>query len=337
MREMCKNYFVYVPEYTITSEILKNIASIEYSKAVIESQAVLPHWEQQLQKEAAIRTIKFSLSSEGLNFEANEIKKYLDGISKKTSDEVRDFKNALDEVDDVSQTKELDELEIKGIHKTLSEKLLPETKQGRYRSNKLEGGAAPEEILASIVELFDWYNSLDAQETHPILTSGIMLSQMEKIKPFDLMNSSIAKLTMRICLKVGGYGINDYYSLEELFVDSRVAYQKALDGIDEEDLSSWLEFFTSIMSREVSNVKEKVVLLARDTKLAKASGRVNLTPRQERIVEFLQDYGLLQNRAFPKVFPDVSEDSILRDLKVLIDGGIVVRRGSTKSSRYELR
>jgi len=334
---MCENSFVYVPEYTITSEILKNVASIEHSKAVIESQAVLPHWEQQLQKEAKIRAIKFSLATEGLIFETSEIKKYLDGISKKTSQEIENFKNALDEVDEVSQIKELDEVEIKGIHKTLTEKVLPEIKQGRYRSSKLEGGAMPEEILASMVELFDWYNSLDAQETHPILTCGIMLSQMEKIKPFDAMNSSISKLTARVCLKVGGYGINDYYSLEEFFANEKTAYLKALHGADEEDLSGWLEFFTDAMAREVSNVKEKVVLLARDTKLAKASGRVHLTERQERIVEFLQDYGLLQNRAFPKVFPGISEDSILRDLKVLMDAKIVVRRGSTKSSRYELR
>src|SRR3990167_8937964 len=187
---MCENSFVYVPEYTITSEILKNVASIEHSKAVIESQAVLPHWEQQLQKEARIRAIKFSLITEGLIFEAGEIKKFLDGISKKVADEVRGFKEALDEVDEVSQTKELDEVEIKGIHKTLTEKVLPEIKQGRYRSSKMEGGVAPEEILASMVELFDWYNSLDAQETHPILTCGIMLSQIERIKPFDAMNSS---------------------------------------------------------------------------------------------------------------------------------------------------
>jgi DeoR/GlpR family transcriptional regulator of sugar metabolism len=77
-------------------------------------------------------------------------------------------------------------------------------------------------------------------------------------------------------------------------------------------------------------------LLARDTKLAKATGRVKLSGRQQRIVEHLQDYGILQNKDFALIFPDVSEDSILRDLKALIAEGIVVKNGSTKSSRYEL-
>jgi Fic family protein len=328
---------MFVPEYTITSEILKNIASIEYSKAIIESQTVLPHWEKQLQKEANIRTIKHSLGSDGYVFDGTQIKKYLDKISKSAPKEIKTFTKALETMKEISHNKEVDEVEIKNIHRKLTEDLLPNTKQGRYRSTKLESGTNPEEILAEIVELFDWYNSLDAQEAHPIITSGIILSQMEKIKPFDAMNSSIAKITTKLCLKVGGYGINDYYCLEEFFDKNKYAHSKALDSTKDDDLTKWLEYFTDVMAREISNIKEQVMLLARDTKLAKASGRIELTERQERIVEFLQDYGLLQNRAFPKLFPGVSEDSILRDLKLLIDKDIVVKRGKTKSSRYELK
>jgi len=44
----------------------------------------------------------------------------------------------------------------------------------------------------------------------------------------------------------------------------------------------------------------------------------------------------MQNKDFPKLFPGVSEDSILRDIKVLLNQGIVVKTGSTKSSMYEL-
>ena len=336
---MCENYFrtMFVPEYTITSEILKNIASIEYSKAIIESQTVLPHWEKQLQKEAKIRTIKYGLGSDGYVFDDTQIKKYLDKISKSASNEIKTFAKALETMKEISHNKEVDEVEIKDIHRKLTENLLPNTKQGRYRSTKLENGTNPEEILAEIVELFDWYNSLDAQEAHPIITCGVILSQMEKIKPFDAMNSSIAKITTKLCLKVGGYGINDYYCLEEFFDKNKLEHAKALGTTEDDDLTKWLEYFTDVMAREVSNIKEQVMLLARDTKLAKASGRIDLTERQERIVEFLQDYGLLQNRAFPKIFPGISEDSILRDLKLLVNKGIVVKRGKTKSSRYELK
>jgi len=328
---------MFVPEYTITSEILKNIASIEYSKAIIESQAVLPHWEKQLQKEAKIRAIKHGLGSDGYIFDDTQIKRHLDKISKSTAKEIKNYTKALNVMEKVSHNKEVDEVEIKDIHRKLTENILPNTKQGRYRSSKLEEGTNPDEILAETVELFDWYNSLDAQEAHPIISCGVILSQMEKIKPFDAMNSSISKITAKLGLKIGGYGINDYYCLDEFFDKNKATHTKTLESTKEGDLTKWLEYFTDVMAREVSNIKEQVMLLARDTKLAKASGRIDLTERQERIIEFLQDYGLLQNKAFPKLFPGVSEDSVLRDLKVLIDKGIVVKRGKTKSSRYELK
>lgn len=328
---------MHIPEYTITSEILKNIAGIEYSKAIIETQKILPHWQQQLQKEATIRVVKYALEADGYIFDENQIKKYLDNIAGKTPQEIKNFIKSLDLTEDISQTKELDETDIKNLHRKLAEKILPDAKLGRFRSNKIENGTNPEEILAEIVELFDWYNSLDAKEAHPVITSGIMLSQMEKIKPFDAMNSSVAKLTSRLCLKIGGYGLNNYFSLEEYFEKNKMTHLRVLETTADGDLTEWIEYFTDAMSREISNIKEKVILLARDTKIAKATGRILLTKRQERIVEFLQDYGVMQNQAFVKLFPNVSEDSVLRDLKVLIDEGIVVKRGKTKSSRYELK
>lgn len=328
---------MYVPEYTITSEILKNISSIEYGKAIIESQKVLPHWEKQLQKEAQVRTIKHILAVEGLNLDGEDIKRYLDKVSKSPAKEVKNFIETLDLIKEVAQTQELDETEIKTLHRKLTADSLPETKRGRYRSSKLEDGVSPEVILAEMVELFDWYNSLDAKEAHPIIVSAIMLAQIERIKPFAGYNYAAANLTAKVCLRSGGYHMNNYYSIEEAFNKNRLTHAKAIESMEEGDLTKWLEYLTDVMAREISNIKEKVMLLARDTKLAKASGRVNLTERQERIVEFLQDYGLLQNKAFTKLFPEVSEDSILRDLKLLIDMGLVVKRGKTKSSRYELK
>ncbi len=113
---------------------------------------------------------------------------------------------------------------------------------------------------------------------------------------------------------------------------------EALNGInfEDNDYTQWIEYFSEAFATQASTAQEKVKLLAKDTKVAKASGRNKLSPRQERIVEHLQDYGLLQNSDFTKLFPEKSGDSILRDLKALLDKGIVKKMGSTKSSRYEL-
>ena len=125
---------------------------------------------------------------------------------------------------------------------------------------------------------------------------------------------------------------------EEYFEKTKREYENKLSELllISPDFTPWIEYFTEGISIAASNTKEKVKLLARDTKIAKATGRIKFSTRQERIVEYLQDYGILQNKDFARVFPDISEDSILRDLKVLIEKGVVQKSGSTKSSLYEL-
>lgn len=328
---------MFVPEYSITSEILKNISAIEYGRALVENTTILEHWGKQLEKESLTRTIATSLAMDGLLFDEETIKRCLDDLTKKSPQEIKNFKNTLEELQTISATSEIDETDIKQIHKTLANKVTVQTKQGRYRSTKIEDATKPEEILAEMVELVDWYNSLDAKETHPIIVAGILFAQMEKIKPFEDLNNSIAIVFAKLALTIGGYSFKNYLSYEDFFRRNQRMYELALNRVAQEDFTEWIEFYTDAVVREVSNLKEKIALLARDTKIAKASGRVELTDRQEKLVEYLQDYGLLRNSDFPKIFPDISEDSVLRDLKTLMEKGIVAKRGKTKSSRYELR
>jgi Fic family protein len=328
---------MFVPEYSITSEILKNIAAAEYCRALIENTTILPHWKTQLKKEAETSSLMAMLEQEGYKFEETEVKKELDGYGKRSPQEIKNVVKALSHIYKLSRSDDIDEVEIKELHKTISDKLTSQLNQGRYRSTKIDEGTRPEAILAEVVELFDWLNSLDAKDTHPILVAGIVQAQIEKIKPFDQFNSITAGLFAKLVLKVGGYSLDDYLSFEDFFTKNQRAHEKALDSIEDDDFTKWLEYYTDAVSREVSNLKEKILLLAKDTKVAKASGRVELTDRQEEIVAYMQDYGILRNKDFGKIFTDISEDTVLRDLKVLIDKGIVVKRGKTKSSRYELK
>ena len=79
--------------------------------------------------------------------------------------------------------------------------------------------------------------------------------------------------------------------------------------------------------------------LSTDLKIKKSLGgqQLALTERQIKIVEFVQENGFLQNKAFFELFPMISEDTVLRELKDLIKKGIVVKEGSTKGVRYVLR
>ena len=330
---------MYLPEYSITSKTLSNISTIEYGKAIIESTTILPSWETKLKKEATIKTVYGSLQILGINTDQQSIKSAVENINKALNQEALNIIKAVFLIDEISRNKEFEEIDLKYIHKTLTEGLVPRVKQGSYRTTKIPGRVKPEEILAQIVSLFDWYNSLDARETHRVITAAIMKACLEVIQPFEEMNGISSNLLTYVSLKTSGYGFKDLISIETYYKNTRSEYRDEIESLDLEDLdlTRWIEYFTEGLASEVSTVSQNVKLLSKDTKIAKATGRVRVSNRQEKIVEYLQDYGILQNSDFPRLFPDLSEDTVLRDLKKLMDMDIIQKLGSTKSSRYELK
>lgn len=330
---------MFVPEYSITSKTLKSIATIEYGKAIIENTTILLSWESQLKKESLVKRIHGSLQLIGINIEIQKIKASVENISKAPNQETSNITKATLLVDEISKNNEIEEVDLKYIHKTLTDGIIPKIKQGSYRTSKIQGKTNPEEILAHIVQLFDWNNSLDAKDTHPIVTSAILKGYLEVVKPFEELNNISSNLLTYIALKTSGYGFKDFISLENYFKNTKAEYEEQINSLDLEELdfTRFIEYFSEGLASEVSTTSQNVKLLAKDTKIAKATGRIKLTPRQERIVEYLQDYGIMQNKDFPRLFPDVSEDTVLRDLKTLLDMDIVQKIGSTKSSRYQLK
>jgi hypothetical protein len=322
---------MFIPEYTITSKFLNNVAIFEYSKAVIENTIILPSWENQLIRETRVAITSAALKKYGLVWDIPEIKKSLDDPFSVNSQEFKDTLNTINLVEKLSTKKDFSELCVQEIAKSLA-------KTASYRDTKITGKIIPEEILAKIVQYFDWYQSLDAKETHPIIVSAITKAFIEANQPFKKQNSLISDFAFILNLKTLGYSLKNLLSLDEYFEKTERKYLELINGFSKTapDFTDWLEYISEGMAIESSNIKEKVKLLAKDTKIAKASGRAKFTTRQERIVEYLQDYGVLQNKDFTRIFPDFSEDSILRDLKFLIDKGVVIKSGSTKSSRYEL-
>lgn len=328
---------MYVPEYSITPNTLKNIASIEYNRSIIENTNILPNFENRLTREAATDFIVNSYRFLGESIDAQKVKKQVDRTTKKKDRKIQNLILAVQEARDLAQEQEIEVKDIKKLHKKLADGLIPSRNTAKYRNRQILHKTDPQEILAEISDLVDWINSLDAMDTNPALVSGIVKGQLEVTFPFEYLNFIISSLVSKTILLNKDYSFTNYTCLESYYNNSKKDYeQKLLSIIKEEDFTTWLEYYTEGLSTQTATAVEKVKLYAKDTKLAKVSGRVYLSKRQEKIVEYLQDYGLLQNKQFSTLFPNISEDTVLRDLKKLINSGIVVKRGSTKSSRYEL-
>lgn len=321
---------MFVPEYTLTAKTLKNIATVEYGRAIIESTVILQNWEKQMQNQALINEICANLQLEGFNVNAEAIKKSLD--SSDATPETYNVKQALLIAKDLGKQNDINENDLKKINQTM-------TGKATYRSSPIADKTKPAEILADIVELFDWLNSIDARDSHPVIVAAIIKARLEEIAPFENFNTVSANIMVPVVLQSYNYSLRDFIEVVSYFNRGKKDYfEHTKDlGVFNNDFTRWIEYFSEAVAAQVASAQEKVKLLAKDTKLAKATGRIKLTARQETIVEYLQDYGILQNKDFLKLFPDKSEDSVLRDLKVLIDYSIIHKVGSTKSSRYELK
>ncbi len=62
-----------------------------------------------------------------------------------------------------------------------------------------------------------------------------------------------------------------------------------------------------------------------------------LTPRQERAIAHLAEHGSITNREFRELFPDLSDETIRRELADLVDQGLIMKVGDRKATYYILK
>jgi len=348
---------MYSPRFIITNKILKNIGIIEAAKEVIDHAPLLPYYEKRFQNEAIVRAVHFGTHIEGNELDLGQAEKVLEGKDVVARDrdiqEVINYRKAMDFIgEEETEKKEVSEDLIKHIHKLTVAKIMPPEKCGEFRitqvvvKNSATGEVSFRPPLAIAVpfqvkDLLAFINSPQSQDIHPVLDSGIVHYELVRIHPFIDGNGRVARALSTLILFQDGYDIRKFFSLEEYFDSDSEAYYDALKSVEKNggDLTRWLEYFTQGLSIELSKIKEKVERVSVDAKLKSKLGGapVMLTDRQLKIIEYIQKTGHLQNKGFEQLFPMVSEDTILNELKALIKSGILRKSGSTKSAKYIMK
>ncbi len=293
-------------------------------KAIIENTTIPHKCEAQIKQKGMINFINNMLLQVGLSKDAETIKKYVNNTNTTSDATIKTITQLVESADTVVDSVWINE-------KTISESFLNVIGDRYYRNSTTNKEPPAEEILARMVELFDWLNSADATDTHPIIKTGILVAQIEYIKVFQRLNAWFETYVALVLFKSSGYNMRDY-------LYPGTANQKPSDfGYpQEEDMTAWLEYFSQKTAYEAEIVKDNIKLLEKEMKFNKTGITDQLDDREQKIVEYLHDYKFIQNKDFSKIFPNISEDSVLRSLKKLADKNIVIKKGSTKSSRYEL-
>jgi Fic family protein len=245
---------------------------------------------------------------------------------------------------------------IKKIHEFTTAKIIPETEIGKYRhqqvvlKNTRTGEIAHRpppaiEVPYLITDFIDWLNSPESKDIHPAIRAAICQYVLVAIHPFIEGNGRVSRAFAMLPLYVEGYDIRRLFSLEEYFDRNAESYYNTIQtthqlssNIFKRDLSNWIEYYTEALSIELNRIKEKVKSLSRDIKLKQKLGgkQIHLTERQIKLVEYMQQFGGLRMPDAQQLLPMVSDDTIWRDLKKLVDTGAIEKRGSTKGAYYYL-
>ena len=352
---------MYQPKYSITNKILKHVGQIEAAREVIENAPLVPFYEKQFKTDALARTIHHGTHIEGNDLSIEQTRKVLEGETiiahERDIQEVINYRNVMKLLEELVNKRGGYDLEmLLDIHKDTVYRIIDENKVGVLRQSQVvikEEGSGKiilepppfVEVQYLLEDFFEWFNSSVAKQIHPILRAGIAHYILVAIHPFVEGNGRVVRAFATLTLMRESYDIRRFFALEEHFDSDPASYYEAFAKVDsqskniaERDLTQWLEYFCEVVAIEISKIKERVRKLSVDSKLkGKIGSQVALTERQMKLIEYISENGSAKMQELKQILTMVSEDTVLRDLKNLMEKSIIKKEGKTKASRYIMR
>ncbi len=363
---------MYQPTFTITQNLLTYISKIEAAKEVIDNAALVPAWEAKFRDDARVRAVHYGTKIEGNDLTQAQAEQVIrlnssqdpQDISEKTGivarerdiQEVINYRNVMNWIDQwekfLPKPLSLSEDVLKTLHQLTTHRIIEEQYIGVYRDKQVVVRSATDgavafrppiaaEIPYLIEDFFSWFNSAESQQMHPIFRAAITHYQLVFVHPFIEGNGRTARAIATLVLYSSGYDFKKFFSIEKYFDDDVSRYYSALLSVQQQanqDLTYWLEYFCYGLAIEIDKVKQQVLKLSKDLKLKRQLGdQVALSERQIVLLELLQNQPEISSQDAQQILPNVSVDTILRDIKDLLQKGVVEKKGVTKGVTYRLK
>lgn len=360
---------MFQPKFNITNNLLTYISRIEAAKALIDNAPLVPAWEAKFRNEALSRSVHFGTKIEGNDLtqeqaqQISSLDKVTDskeaisktGIVARERDvqEVINYRNVLSWIDKQGSgplDQVLNTNTLKVIHRLTVDRLVDDKYAGEYRDKQVvvksatDGGVVfrppvSVEIPYLVDDFFAWVYSEEATRLHPVFRAAIVHYQLAYIHPFVEGNGRTARAMATLLLYLLGYDFKKFFSLEQYFDHDVNAYYQALLSVQQSsgDMTYWLEYFGYGLALEIEKIKSQVTKLSKDLKLKRQLGKqVALSERQIVLLELFGQKEEVTSQEAQKVLPNVSVDTILRDIKDLVSKGVVEKKGVTKGVTYRL-
>jgi Fic family protein len=184
----------------------------------------------------------------------------------------------------------------------------------------------------------DWFGS--GESIDPVLKAGIAHLWFVTIHPFDDGNGRIARAIADMALARSEDSSQRFYSMSAQVRQERKAYYDLLEATQKGDLeiTPWLTWFFGCLDRAFDGAENIVGNVLKKARFWERHAKTSINERQRNIINRLLEgfEGDLTSSKYAKI-EKCSQDTALRDITDLVDGGILKKdTGGGRSTSYSL-
>jgi len=341
----------FTPRFTITDAIAAALTRIERARGFLEAAKLSEDWIEHMGARALVLEAHHTTHIEGTRLTLAQSTRLLAGdtVPEADPDDVRELLNYRRAFEFVSgylgHGGPITEGLVREIHKRLVEGVRGgAAAPGEYRRvqnyvvNSATGATiytppAPHDVPELMRELVEWLNATGS--VHPVLASAVAQFQLVHIHPFLDGNGRTSRLLSTLCLYRAGYDFKRLFTISEYYDRDRQSFYKAIQSVRERgmELTGWLDFFTQGLAIQLDEVKARGERAIRRDVMVRKHG---LSDRQALALGGVLDEGRLTIVDFEALCPGVNRRTLQRDLKSMVDLGLLSERGSgpTDPTRY---
>ena len=210
---------------------------------------------------------------------------------------------------------------------------------GGVGREKVHFEAPPAERLEQeMLNFLDWFNHAGGLD--PTIKAGLAHLWFVTIHPFEDGNGRIGRAVCDMALARADRSVQRFYSLSAQIQRERKAYYDALEFAQKKtlDATAWLEWFLACLLRAIKQAGEQLKEVMLKAACWSQWSRASMNERQVKMLNKLLDgfEGNLTNKKWVAM-NHCSSDTALRDIKELVDRGILISAGAGgRSTHYVL-
>ena len=177
---------------------------------------------------------------------------------------------------------------------------------------------------------YEFNNAIERAEYDPLLLIPMFILDFLCIHPFNDGNGRMSRLLTLLLLYRSGYIVGKYVSMEMMIEKTKETYYEALQNSsiewhnDQSDYTSFVRYYLGIVLKGYNEFQDRIKHL-KYRKLSKAD-RVRSV--------FDKKLGVVKKSDIATLCPDISETTIERTLKDLLDAGFIEKVGKGRATGY---